>query len=208
MQQLIPCTPPLTTRGKGEETDEQRWKREDKDEQFRLQQELLEARRTGSMIKESNERRAKVKESRDQKKRERDAEKESLAMGIVPESLRNWSPVKETDKGSGFGERKAIIPLLPFGQKEYDEGERFDLRNPINEGWIDPEEMDGWSGLKKIGSKILNFSGNNDQFDAQYSKPIMWASKEVPSKVKRAAPPPPPPPPPSPPPKKKGWFGF
>lgn len=93
------------------------------------------------MIKEANERRQSVKESRAAKKREREAEKESLAMGIVPESLKNWSPVKEVDKGSGFGENKAIIPLLPFGQKEYDEGERFDLRNPINEGWIDPEEM-------------------------------------------------------------------
>jgi hypothetical protein len=29
------------------------------------------------------------------------------------------------------------VPLLPFGLKEFDEGERFDLRSPYaDEGWV------------------------------------------------------------------------
>ena len=39
---------------------------------------------------------------------------------------------------------------------------------------VDPEETDMWAGLKKVGSKILNFSGNNDEYRQQYGKPILW----------------------------------
>lgn len=69
-----------------------------------------------------------------------------------------------------------VVPLLPFGIQKYDEGERFDLRSPYaDDGWVDPDETDMFAGFKKIGKKILNFSGNNDEYREQLGKPILWA---------------------------------
>jgi hypothetical protein len=157
--------------GKKSENSE---KNADKDEQFRIQQELLAARRSGSLIKEANDRRRKVQETVAERKAARQQEKDSLAKGIIPDSLKDWKNYKTRDAEEGTS--GIVIPLLPFGKKEYDEGERFDLRSPYaDEGWVDPEETDMWSGLKKIGKKILNFSGNNDEYREQYGKPILWA---------------------------------
>jgi hypothetical protein len=40
-----------------------------------------------------------------------------------------------------------VVPLLPFGIRKYDEGERFDLRSPYSDdGWVDPEEVDALAG--------------------------------------------------------------
>lgn len=39
-------------------------------------------------------------------------------------------------------------------------GERFDLRSPYaDDGWVDPDETDAFAGFKKIGEKLLNFTG-------------------------------------------------
>ena len=41
-----------------------------------------------------------------------------------------------------------MVPLLPFGLKEFDEGERFDLRSPYaDEGWVSGLSMHGLMGL-------------------------------------------------------------
>ncbi|GAX84385.1 hypothetical protein CEUSTIGMA_g11807.t1 [Chlamydomonas eustigma] len=158
----------------------------DKDDQFRIQQELLAARRTGSLIKEANDRRRKVQETVAERKAARQQEKDSLAKGIIPDSLKDWKNYKTRDAEQGTS--GIVIPLLPFGKKEYDEGERFDLRSPYaDEGWVDPEETDMWSGLKKIGKKILNFSGNNDEYREQYGKPILWAKDYEKYKQEREA---------------------
>jgi hypothetical protein len=60
---------------------------------------------------------------------------------------------------------------------------------------VDPEETDMWAGLKRVGSKILNFSGNNDEYRQQYGKPILWAKdyeryKQEKEAAKNAPPPP------------------
>ena len=53
-----------------------------------------------------------------------------------------------------------IVPLLPFGLRKYDDGERFDLRSPYSDdGWVDPEETDMWGSFRNIGQKLLNFGG-------------------------------------------------
>uniref|UniRef100_A0A7R9V7Y1 Uncharacterized protein n=1 Tax=Chlamydomonas euryale TaxID=1486919 RepID=A0A7R9V7Y1_9CHLO len=147
----------------------------DREDQWRLQQELRDARRSGSFIKEANVRRAQVAKTLSERQALRASEKEDLAKGIIPDTLKDWNnyKTKEDEKGT----EGLVIPLLPFGKKEYDEGERFDLRSPYADmGWVDPEETDMWSGLKKIGTKILNFTGSNEQFREQYGKPILWAS--------------------------------
>lgn len=61
-------------------------------------------------------------------------EKESLAEGVVPDTLKDWRPYKnKADENLTSG---IIVPLLPFGIREYDDGERFDLRLPYaDEGW-------------------------------------------------------------------------
>ena len=69
-----------------------------------------------------------------------------------------------------------MVPLLPFGIKKYDDGERFDLRSPYaDDGWVDPEETDMWGGFKKISQKILDFG--QVKYDKPGEKPIMWASE-------------------------------
>eukprot|EP00198_Chlamydomonas_reinhardtii_P006669 XP_001696005.1 predicted protein [Chlamydomonas reinhardtii] len=135
--------------------------------------ELIQKRKSGVLIKEANDRRRKVAETLQERKNLRAAEKEALARGEMPETLQGWKPYeKEIDqKGISGG---IVVPLLPFGIKKYDEGERFDLRSPYSDaGWVDPEEQDAWSGLKKIGTKILNFSGKSEPTEL---KPIMWAT--------------------------------
>eukprot|EP00195_Chlamydomonas_chlamydogama_P007873 CAMPEP_0202894892 /NCGR_PEP_ID=MMETSP1392-20130828/4185_1 /ASSEMBLY_ACC=CAM_ASM_000868 /TAXON_ID=225041 /ORGANISM="Chlamydomonas chlamydogama, Strain SAG 11-48b" /LENGTH=209 /DNA_ID=CAMNT_0049579717 /DNA_START=25 /DNA_END=654 /DNA_ORIENTATION=- len=146
---------------------------DEKEEQFRLQQELLEARRSGSLIKQANERRKKVQETLAERKAARQAEKDALAQGVIPESLKNWRPYEnKMDEEATSG---IVVPLLPFGIRKYDEGERFDLRSPYaDDGWVDPNETDMWSGLKKLNKKIFNFGGKAAEED-EYGKPIMWA---------------------------------
>ncbi|KXZ47774.1 hypothetical protein GPECTOR_33g656 [Gonium pectorale] len=145
---------------------------DEKEEQWRVQQELMEKRRSGQLIKEANERRKKVAETVESRKELRRREKEALARGEMPDTLQNWKPYdKEIDEKANSG---IVVPLLPFGIKKYDEGERFDLRSPYSDaGWVDPDEQDAWSGLKKIGTKILNFSGKSEPAEL---KPIMWAT--------------------------------
>ncbi|GIL54545.1 hypothetical protein Vafri_10293 [Volvox africanus] len=144
----------------------------EKDEQWRLQQELIQKRKSGQLIKEANERRKKVSEELASRKDLRRREKEALARGEMPDTLRGWKPYdKEIDEKANSG---IVVPLLPFGIKKYDDGERFDLRSPYSDaGWVDPEEQDAWAGLKKIGTKILNFSGKSEPTEL---KPIMWAT--------------------------------
>lgn len=43
-----------------------------------------------------------------------------------------------------------------------------------DDGWVDPEEVDMWSGLKRIGEKIFNFGGKNSIIEK--GKPVVWAS--------------------------------
>ncbi|EFJ47564.1 hypothetical protein VOLCADRAFT_120951 [Volvox carteri f. nagariensis] len=144
----------------------------EKEEQWRLQQELIQKRKTGQLIKEANERRKKVAEELASRKELRRREKDALARGEMPDTLKSWKPYdKEIDEKANSG---IVVPLLPFGIKKYDEGERFDLRSPYSDaGWVDPEEQDAWAGLKKIGTKILNFSGKSEPTEL---KPIMWAT--------------------------------
>ncbi|KAG2497490.1 hypothetical protein HYH03_004643 [Edaphochlamys debaryana] len=144
----------------------------EREEQYRLQQELKDKRKSGAMIKEANDRRKKVAEELQSRKDLRRKEKEALARGEMPETLQKWKPYeKEIDQKA---DRGIIVPLLPFGIKKFDEGERFDLRSPYSDaGWVDPDEQDAWSGLKKIGTKILNFSGKSEPTEL---KPIMWAT--------------------------------
>jgi len=145
----------------------------DKDEQFRMQQELLEMRRTGGAIKEANARRQKVAEVVAERKAARKSERDALARGEMPESLGKWKNYANKDDAEGTS--GIVVPLLPFGMRKYDEGERFDLRSPYaDDGWVDPEETDAWAGFKKIGEKLLNFSGKSKQ---EERKPIIWASQ-------------------------------
>lgn len=72
---------------------------------------------------------------------------------LPPLLTQDWNNYKNKDDAKGTD--GIVVPLLPFGLKEFDEGERFDLRSPYADmGWVDPEETDMWSGLKKIGSKV------------------------------------------------------
>ncbi|GIL80046.1 hypothetical protein Vretimale_12873 [Volvox reticuliferus] len=144
----------------------------EKEEQWRLQQEMIQKRKSGQFIKEANERRKKVSDELASRKELRRREKEALARGEMPDTLRGWKPYdKEIDEKANSG---IVVPLLPFGIKKYDEGERFDLRSPYSDaGWVDPDEQDAWAGLKKIGTKILNFSGKSEPTEL---KPIMWAT--------------------------------
>lgn len=73
--------------------------------------------------------------------------------------MQNYKTKVDSEARSGI-----VVPLLPFGRREYDEGERFDLRSPYaDDGWVDPEEVDAWAGFKKIGEKLLNFGGQKKQ---------------------------------------------
>lgn len=73
--------------------------------------------------------------------------------------LQNYSNKEDENITSGV-----VVPLLPFGMPKYDAGERFDLRSPYaDDGWVDPEETDAWAGFKKIGEKLLNFTGKTQK---------------------------------------------
>lgn len=146
-----------------------------KEEEFRYQQELLEKRRSGVLIREANDRRRKVAEELASRKQLRQSEKDALARGEMPDTLQGWKPYDAATARKADGKEGGIIvPLLPFGIGKYDEGERFDLRSPYSDaGWVDPDEQDMWAGLKKIGTKILNFSGKSQD---EYLKPVVWAT--------------------------------
>lgn len=153
--------------------DFKRWKEEEKEEAFKIQQELLAKRRTGSAIVEANERRRNVKATVANKKAERQNERDLLAQGIMPETLKNWKPYEKKEDAEGTS--GIIVPLLPFGMRKYDEGERFDLRSPYADmGWVDPEETDMMAGIKNFSKKFLNFSGKSEPQGEM--KPIVWAS--------------------------------
>lgn len=165
------CTKPAALFGWGSGGDKSE-REAAKEEEFRLQQELLAKRRSGVLIKEANDRRKKVQETLATRRELRQAEKDALGRGEMPDSLNDWKPYDdETNKNANSG---IVVPLLPFGIKKYDDGERFDLRSPYSDGgWVDPEEVDAWAGLKKIGTKILNFTGKSER---EPLKPIMWAT--------------------------------
>lgn len=145
----------------------------EKEEMYRQQQELLEARRSGRTLQDANQRRAKVAETLAERKAARKAERDALARGEMPETLKNWrNYANKEDETATSG---LVVPLLPFGMPKYDAGERFDLRSPYSDdGWVDPDETDAWAGFKKIGEKLLNFGG---QTKKQEQKPIIWASQ-------------------------------
>ncbi|KAJ9522785.1 hypothetical protein QJQ45_019820 [Haematococcus lacustris] len=124
--------------------------------------------------REANQRRSAVKQTVAQRKAERKQERDLLGQGIVPQTLKDWKPYNK--KGDAEVNTGIIVPLLPFGNTEYDEGERFDLRSPYaDEGWVDPEEVDPWAGFKNFSKKFLNFSGKEPE--SQVGKPILWASE-------------------------------
>ncbi|KAF5837860.1 hypothetical protein DUNSADRAFT_3753 [Dunaliella salina] len=142
--------------------------------QMRVQRERLEQRKTGVKLREADKRREQVKRSLSAKKQERQQERDLLAQGIMPDSLKDWKNYKtKRDERANSG---VVVPLLPFGNQEYDEGERFDLRSPYaDDGWVDPEEVDAFAGIKNFGKKFLNFGMRREEPGEQ--KPIIWASK-------------------------------
>lgn len=149
----------------------------DKQEAFEAQQAILRKRRTGDTIKEADERRSNVANVLREKRELRQAEKDALGQGIVPESLKKWKNYdKKEDEGNLFN-AGVVVPLLPFGINKYDEGERFDLRSPYaDEGWVDPADAeDPWAGLKRL------FGGRKEEDAAAAAKPkdkrVIWASQ-------------------------------
>jgi hypothetical protein len=87
------------------------------------------------------------------------------------------TPQNYASKDDAEGTSGIIVPLLPFGMRKYDEGERFDLRSPYaDDGWVDPEETDAWAGFKKIGEKLLNFTGKSKQ-EVRNDR-LYWPGKE------------------------------
>jgi hypothetical protein len=157
-----------------------------KEDQWRVQQELLQARRTGSFIRDASDRRRKVAETLAERKNARAAEKAALARGEIPESLSSWKNYKRkedaaADGRSGFG--GIVLPLNPLGNREYDEGERFDLRSPYADGaYVDDDEETAWDSLRNAGRKLLNFKGRAgaEEINAKYGKPIKWVDRNVP----------------------------
>lgn len=157
----------------------------DKEEQWRVQQELLEARRSGSFIREAGERRKKVAETLAGRKNARAEEKAALARGEMPESLGKWRNYKKkedetADGRSGVG--GIVLPLNPLGMREYDEGERFDLRSPYADGaYVDDGEETAWDSLRNFGKKVLNFRGREgaEEINSKYGKPIKWVNPKV-----------------------------
>lgn len=61
-------------------------------------------------------------------------------------ALQNYDAKTEKNSNSGI-----VIPLLPFGMRKYDEGERFDLRSPYSDdGWVS-----AWTlGLRNCSSTV------------------------------------------------------
>ena len=55
-----------------------------------MQQELLEARRSGSAIRNASARRQKVADTLAERKAVRRNEREALARGEMPETLKSW----------------------------------------------------------------------------------------------------------------------
>lgn len=159
--------------GWGKKNGEKSEKELQKEEMYRQQQEMLEARRSGTSLQEANQRRAKVAETVAARKAARRAERDALARGEMPDSLKDWR--NYSNKEDETATSGLVVPLLPFGMPKYDAGERFDLRSPYaDDGWVDPEETDAFAGFKKIGEKLLNFSGKTKK---QEVKPIIWASQ-------------------------------
>jgi len=99
----------------------------EKADQMRIQQDLLKKRRSGSLIEEASARRQNVRKTVDARKAERKQERDALAEGRMPETLKKWNPYAEENREANSG---IVVPLLPFGMRKYDEGERFDLRSP------------------------------------------------------------------------------
>ena len=70
-----------------------------------------------------------------------------------------------------------MLPLNPLGMREYDEGERFDLRSPYADGaYVDDDEVSVWDSLRNFGKKALNFRGREgaEEINSKYGKPIKW----------------------------------
>jgi hypothetical protein len=156
----------------------------DKEEQYRVQQELLEARRSGSFIREAGERRRKVAETLADRKNARAAEKAALARGEIPESLGKWKNYKKKEDESADGRSAGgiVLPLNPLGMREYDEGERFDLRSPYADGaYVDDNEETVWDSFRNFGKKVLNFRGREgaEEINSKYGKPIKWVDPKV-----------------------------
>ncbi|PNG99504.1 hypothetical protein TSOC_014712, partial [Tetrabaena socialis] len=107
--------PPSNSKSKSDVNDE-------KEAEFQAQQALRQKRKSGELIKEANDRRKKVAETLADRKALRRAEKDSLARGEMPETLKAWKPYdKEADEKASSG---IIVPLLPFGIKKYDDVSR------------------------------------------------------------------------------------
>jgi hypothetical protein len=151
----------------------------DKEEQYRVQMELLEARRSGSFIKQASERRQKVAETLADRKNKRAEEKEALGRGEIPKSLLDWRNYKNEEDARADGKSSGgiVLPLNPLGMREFDEGERFDLKSPYSDGaYVDDDEVTAWDSIKNFGKKALNFRGREgaEEINSKYGKPIKW----------------------------------
>mmetsp|Transcript_21306 Transcript_21306/g.36290 ORF Transcript_21306/g.36290 Transcript_21306/m.36290 type:complete len:238 (+) Transcript_21306:20-733(+) len=149
-------------------------KDDEKEEAYQAQQELLAKRRNGSAVTEASERRSNVRKTVAAKKAERQNERDELGEGRMPDTLLNWKNYKKKEDADGTS--GIIVPLLPFGRVDYDEGERFDLRSPYaDDGWVSPDEVNMMQGFMNAGKKLLNFTGKS--IEPTERKPIIWASK-------------------------------
>jgi hypothetical protein len=64
--------------------------------------------------------------------------------------------------------------MVPFGNIKYDEGERFDLRNPFSDtGYIDPDEMSAWDSFKRFGRKVFDWDGQGKDMKEDAKKVVM-----------------------------------
>lgn len=149
-----------------------------KDEQYRMQQELLAKRKTGEYIAEAGQRRSKVRADVAAKKAARQNERDELAEGRMPDSLKNWKNYKNKEDETAGATGRIVVPLLPFGINSFDEGERFDLRSPYaDDGWVDPDEVDMWAGFKALNKKVFSFGKKEPTPEDAEPKKIIWASQ-------------------------------
>jgi hypothetical protein len=127
--------------GNKEEKSEKELERE---EQFRKQQEVLARRRSNSWQAEVVERRKEVSRYlRDPAYKKQVDDEKRARFKAKKEQEEKENPVPK------FG---IIVPLAPFGNPDYDQTERFDLRLPfVDQGDPDPELDNDPLGLKQFG---------------------------------------------------------
>ncbi|PSC68565.1 hypothetical protein C2E20_7777 [Micractinium conductrix] len=150
-----PRTAALFGFGKKQKNEEEIWKEEEKEEQYRKQQEVLARRRSNSWQAEVVERRKEVSKYMQDPvyKKKIDAEKRA----------RFKSKKEQEEKDNPVPKFGIIVPLAPFGNPDYDQTERFDLRLPfVDFGDPDPELENDPLGLKQIG-KAFGWGKKGDE---------------------------------------------